>query len=485
MKKIFYHFSSLKNSRGEIPAVIVFAGLLLITLVIAAIVVGPRLIGSEPEIKLTSRLTNTAVDAAAALAVGSTFPLTVEALNNDHGVCALKVVIFQNNLGKEVFAATGAPGSWLKSWSHPWGTSLSGPAEASDLSSFGLVEGPAELHVEGDDCSLWHRRAVLTRAITIDLAPPAVAVTSSQHYINQGGAELATYSVSSDAVASGVKIGNNEFKGFLKPGAAPGSLDRFTIFVYSYDLPAGAPIEFFARDAAGNEGKAILEPAKFFPKEFRHREIPIDDKFIDTKVADIITHTPGLKRSGNNLNDFLMVNRELRKTDAAFLKELGHKSSETFFWKDAFRPLTNAAVEAAFADYRTYVYNGEKVDEQVHLGFDLAVVEHNPIMAAADGKVIFADYLGIYGNAIVIDHGYGIETLYAHLSSMDVKAGDAVTKDQKIANSGATGLAGGDHLHFSMLIQGVQTNPVEFWDQHWIEDHIYLRVNREMFGKLP
>ena len=133
-------------------------------------------------------------------------------------------------------------------------------------------------------------------------------------------------------------------------------------------------------------------------------------------------------------------------------------------------------MEANFADYRNYIYNGQKVDEQVHLGFDLAVVEKHPILAAADGRVLFAGYMGIYGNTIIIDHGYGLMTLYGHLSSMDVSEGQEITKEQKIGNSGATGLAGGDHLHFSMLIDGVQTNPIEFWDQHWIHDHVYLRV---------
>ena len=140
----------------------------------------------------------------------------------------------------------------------------------------------------------------------------------------------------------------------------------------------------------------------------------------------------------------------------------------------------NAAIEASFADYRSYLYQGAKVDEQVHLGFDMAVTERYPIQASGRGRVVFAGYLGIYGNTIVIDHGYGLMTLYGHLSGIDVHEGDMVERAQKIGNSGATGLAAGDHLHFSMLIDGVQTNPIEFWDQHWIDDHVTLRLGKSL-----
>ncbi len=89
--------------------------------------------------------------------------------------------------------------------------------------------------------------------------------------------------------------------------------------------------------------------------------------------------------------------------------------------------LGNSKVEAAFADHRTYVYKGKEVDHQVHLGFDLAVTSHVPIVAANAGTVLNASWLGIYGNCVIIDHGMGVQSLYGHLSSFDVKVGDNVT----------------------------------------------------------
>ncbi len=352
----------------------------------------------------------------------------------------------------------------------------------STLSTLGFTEGPAEIHLLATDCSrfLKHKLSVVRQA-TLDFSPPSVSLTSSQHYINQGGADVATYTVSDDTVWSGVRVGSYQFRGHLKPGGAKG--EAFAFFVYSYDLPPDAKIQIVAIDRAGNEATTSLVPSKFFPKEFRHRDLNIDDNFIGTKVMDIIHNTKGYSDQGDNLKNFLIVNRDLRKEDNQFLKNLSAGSEEKFYWKDAFRPLTNAAIEAAFADYRSYMYQGQKVDEQVHLGFDLAVTEKYPVYAAGTGKVMFAGYLGIYGNTIVIDHGYGLTSLYGHLSSMDVVVGQVVDKQQKIGNSGATGLAGGDHLHFSMLVDGVQTNPVEFWDQHWIQDHVYLRLGQASFAQ--
>ena len=140
-------------------------------------------------------------------------------------------------------------------------------------------------------------------------------------------------------------------------------------------------------------------------------------------------------------------------------------------------PFTNTAVEAAFADNRTYVYNGKEVDRQTHLGFDLARVVNSPVVAANAARSCYAAPLGIYGNCVIIDHGMGVQSLYGHLSSIGVKAGDTVEKEQELGKSGMTGLAGGDHLHFTMLVNGQMVNPVEWWDAHWIQDRILRKLH--------
>ena len=89
---------------------------------------------------------------------------------------------------------------------------------------------------------------------------------------------------------------------------------------------------------------------------------------------------------------------------------------------------------------------------------------------------MLARYFGIYGNTVVIDHGYGLMSLYGHLSSIAVEPGQQVDRAQQIGRSGATGLAGGDHLHFTMLLQGLPVNPREWWDAHWLHDRLKLKL---------
>jgi murein DD-endopeptidase MepM/ murein hydrolase activator NlpD len=86
--------------------------------------------------------------------------------------------------------------------------------------------------------------------------------------------------------------------------------------------------------------------------------------------------------------------------------------------------------------------------------------------------VAFTGDLGLYGNAVILDHGLGLFTLYGHLSSIDVKPGDSISARQIIGKTGETGFAGGDHLHFGVYLDGVPVLPVEWWDAKWINDNI-------------
>ena len=94
-----------------------------------------------------------------------------------------------------------------------------------------------------------------------------------------------------------------------------------------------------------------------------------------------------------------------------------------------------------------------------HGGVDLAAPGGSPILAARAGKVLTATYHYSYGNYVIVDHGGGISTLYAHASKLLVKKGQTVKKGQQIAKVGTTGNSTGNHLHFEVRINGKRTNP--------------------------
>ena len=97
-----------------------------------------------------------------------------------------------------------------------------------------------------------------------------------------------------------------------------------------------------------------------------------------------------------------------------------------------------------------------------HVGLDIAAPIGTPIVAAADGYVIFAAYDRAYGNVMVVDHGYGLTSKYAHCSKFIAETGDRVKRGELIARVGNTGRSTGPHLHFEVREDGVPTNPLKF-----------------------
>jgi len=353
-----------------------------------------------------------------------------------------------------------------------------------------LAAGPARLVVRAARSVLFGLRTVETEAardFTVDLDPPRVAVLSTHHYINHGGSEFVVYRVTPAEAQSGVQVGEVAYPGFAASGAHLGGVSitdpevRVAFFALLYDQDQETAISVYARDEAGNAVSVPIDH-RAFAKPFRRSQIDLADGFLARVVPPILERVPDLAApDGGLVASFLGINGELRRRNAETIAGFASQTSSDTLWSGAFEQLANTKVESSFADHRTYFYKGQEVDQQVHLGFDLASTAHAPVHAGNSGAVLHADYLGIYGNTVILDHGMGVQSLYAHLSSFAVKPGDRVDKDQVLGRSGQSGLAGGDHLHFTMIIGGQMVSPMEWWDAHWIEDRI-LRKLREAAG---
>jgi len=283
---------------------------------------------------------------------------------------------------------------------------------------------------------------------------------------------MVVFRVSPGTVDSGVQVGKYFFTSFPVKASLPET--RLALFAYPWDLDPATPAEIVARDDAGNEAVASFN-YRVFPKKFHTDTINLNDAYIQRVVPPIMSQTPEIDDQGSPLKNFLEVNGRLRQVDSDKLIELSKRTSPSFLWHEPFIRLASKT-EAFFADARTYTYNGQVVDHQTHLGFDLAGLEHMRVLASNDGVVVMAQFFGIFGNAVLIDHGCGVQTLYGHMSSLMVKPGDTVKRGQQIGVSGATGLAGGDHLHFTVLLDGIPVNPTEWWDPHWIHDRIQAKL---------
>jgi murein DD-endopeptidase MepM/ murein hydrolase activator NlpD len=404
--------------------------------------------------------------------IGAATPLTIQA-SDPHGIRNVTVSIEQNG---EHYSALDVKQPVRRIFWHRnvsdgvWDTTLGTKTIPQ------LKDGKAQLTVEvtsndfrGTTVRLDHEVVVVTR-------PPTLTVDSDQHYLYLGMADLVTFNVGGNWSEAGVRVGNQTFRGWPMPDGKSG---LFSLFAFAWNMPAGTAPLVYASNAAGTEVTAPMAfqfPANEQPK-YRVRDLQLDDHFLQKVIAELDPNG-----SGDPVPRFVKINGDMRRANNQVLSDLRLKTEPRFLWSQPFLQQHNSKVESSFADVRNYIYQGKKIDQQVHLGYDLSITQHVGVEASNDGRVVYAAPLGIYGNCIVVDHGYGLQTIYGHLSEIAVHEGDMVKRGQIMGKSGQTGMAGGDHIHFSMQLEGIQIDPKEWWDAHWIKDHIAKRVNLAGFN---
>lgn len=410
-----------------------------------------------------------------AKAIGARTGVTVTVAEEKRGLSGLKVEFVQGERTETLVTKSYTP---QPAWAF-WGVGTNSDAIKFELGrdvQKNLKQLPATIRVTATRAGSWLRHpgpVVSELTLPVRLTPPTLSVVSTFTYVAQGGSEAVVYRVGEASVKDGVTAGAWFFPGYPLPGGGP--QDRFALFAVPYDIADPSQVKLTATDDVGNSSSvAIID--KFFPRPLHRDTIPLDDAFFRKVVPSILSQTPELTDKGDLLANYLQINRDLRKTDNAQLVALAKTSPPKFLWTRPFQPMGSTKVMAHFADRRSYVYRGKSVDQQDHLGLDMAGLARAPVPAANDGIVVLAKFFGIYGNAIVVDHGYGMMSLYGHLSAIDVKEGQTVTRGQILGRTGDTGLAGGDHLHFAILLHGLPVSPIEWWDAHWLNDRIARKL---------
>ena len=322
----------------------------------------------------------------------------------------------------------------------------------------GFKDGAAELVVKAVDFSLWNwfrgNVTVQSLAVIIDTKPPVISVMESPKYIKGGGAGVVVYRVSEPAGRHGVLINDIFYPGFPMPKRGEGIYGA--CMGLPHDIAVLEKAFVVAADQAGNEAKSPFT-MDLHVRKIVSDKITVSDAFLSAKLPEFATYYPEL--SGTPVEQYIKVNNDIRQANYKKIQEVCAKFQPERLWDGRFGRMEGSP-RAGYADHRTYLYNNEKIDEQIHLGVDIASLEHANVGAANRGLVVFAEYLGIYGNTVILDHGQGIFSLYSHLSQIDVAVGTMVEKDTVLGLTGTTGMAGGDHLHFSMLVNGIFVDPL-------------------------
>ena len=340
------------------------------------------------------------------------------------------------------------------------------------------------LRIQAFDTSKWNffkgNETVVNSKIIIDKKSPTANVITNSYLLRQGGSGIVIVEILDDNLKDYYISFNDEELFELFPFHKKNYY--ISIITWPIDIKEFKRVNVVAIDLAGNKTETKVP---FYIKSFKEKidDIKISDEFVNS-VSKHVLENSNMNVPSSIVETFVKTNKELREKNLQTIKEVVKKNlpnaADNPFDVKPFIRLPNAATFAQFGERRHYFYNEQKIDEAWHLGMDWASVKRADVLISNPGKVIFKDYLGIYGDTVIVDHGYGLGTLYAHTSSIRVNVDDNVVAGQHIANTGSTGAVFGDHLHFGVLVQGIEVNPNEWLDFTWMKTNVTKTINDAM-----
>ncbi len=342
-------------------------------------------------------------------------------------------------------------------------------------SAYALKDKNVKIIVEAIDASKWNffngNATTKEYSFVIDKKRPQVSTISHSYKITKGGSALVIFKAKDENLQELV-IETNFDKKFIPQ---PFYKDGYYISLIAWPVTQNSfKATIVAKDFAGNVTKSYI-PLYLKDKKYKISRIKISDKFLKGKIADLAEEFEETQGVEDPIEQFKIINEDVRAKNEALIHDITSKTSDEIvksFKINKMYPLKNAQVVASFGDHRKYSYDGEYISESYHLGLDLASNKMAKIKPQNGGEVVYADYNGLYGNMPIIDHGLGLYTLYGHCSSVKVSSGEHVNARTTIANTGKSGYAMGDHLHFGVLVQGVEVRPQEWMDRKWIKLNI-------------
>ena len=342
-------------------------------------------------------------------------------------------------------------------------------------STHSIKDKNIEIIVEANDISKWNmlsgNSSRIVFKLIVDKRRPKLSILANSYKISRGGSALVIFKAEDENIEKLYIQGNDE-KEFTPQ---PFYKDGYFISLIAWPVvDEEFKATIVATDKAGNISKSYI-PLYLKQKNYKISKIKLSDKFLKGKIAELAEELVETEGVDDSLEQFKIINEDVRAKNEALIHELTSKVRKDKIKKfkmNKMYPLKNAQVVAHFGDHRKYYYDGEYISESYHLGLDLASNAMANIKPQNGGEVVFSEDNGLYGNMLAIAHGLGLYTIYGHCSSFKVNQGDMTKKRAVIANTGKSGYAMGDHLHFGVLVQGIEVRPQEWMDKQWIKLNI-------------
>ena len=342
-------------------------------------------------------------------------------------------------------------------------------------SAYAMKTKDITISIEATDASKWNmlngNSVKVEYKLKIDKKRPQLSNVANSYKIKKGGAALVVFKAKDDNLKD-LYIQTNFGKKFQ---VTPFYKEGYYISLLAWPVTENSfRATVVATDAADNIAK-INVPLYLKDKRYRISKIKLSDKFLNGKIAELAEEFAETAGVDDKIEQFKIINEDVRAKNEKLIHDITSNVPEEMisnFKIKKMYPLKNAAIVAHFGDHRLYSYQGSEVSESYHLGLDMASNAMAKIKPQNSGDVVYADYNGLYGNMPIIHHGLGLYTLYGHCSSLNVANGDSIRAKAQIANTGKSGYAMGDHLHFGVLIQGIEVRPAEWMDTQWMKLNI-------------
>ncbi len=389
-------------------------------------------------------------------------PFTIQAGDKLSGLASIKVMVSRGTQSMVILDRnfSDKPKSYKESFT---------------LSNSHLPDGDFNIDIEVIDASHANfgngNKKEISYTFDMDTKPPKISVLSPPPTIKRGGTALITYNTSDDVKVTGVRVEDNFFPAFRQQS---GSFVCLFPFPYFLNRSNYTP-EIFAEDQAGNITSSRLL-VTIDNRIFPDKNMIIRDDFLRLKEADLRKIVSTAKADEPLIDIYKMANITMRQENEKFLINLAKKGEQQFTWQGAFLHQPNSRKKTDFGESYTYIYKGDNIDYQFHTGYDLTFPDKAKVRAVNKAKVLYTGFLGVLGNTVVLDHGRNLQSMYSHLSEINVEVGELVEANAIIGTIGSSGLVTEEHLHLSFLVGGIPVRPDEWLDALWVRQNITSRM---------
>ncbi|MCB0323706.1 MAG: M23 family metallopeptidase [Bdellovibrionales bacterium] len=359
-----------------------------------------------------------------------------------------------------------------------------------------LREGTMRVMVLAFDRAFWSNSAQSSTELVVDFRAPDIEVVTQQHNAVRGGVELVFYKVAGEQNGySGVAVGPELFPGFtaakLDQEFAGLSDLRFALFAVPWQFDDREHVvKVVARDVVGNTSSASMY-YRVRDRGYRQREVQLSESFLRSQVDPLYeSYLRDLARlQGSEAEKFVpartldevlgrtrILLRDYPPLVETALKPLFHRTKPERFWSEPFNRVVGRRLPYDFGDTLLYRFGEVELGRLRQSGTSYRTAPNEQIRAANAGQVLYAGELGLRGKTLILDHGFGLMTLYSHLQSIECKVGDRVEPGAVIAVAGSSGWAGEPQTDLEFRLHGIPVRPEEWWDRNWLKGHIEDKI---------